>query len=141
MIAPTQSSHGVVLRFFPQSVDVVLGLLRPCAIPADVEFSADDLMSILLHVMASGVDKYTTAAIIADLDYIQKFHFVPMTQSVLGYVRRGMCSWALGWGLLSPCMLLVCLGVGVALCLRGDPPPPRKACSTSTSARPRPAIA
>ena len=59
----------------------------PClhGFTADVEFSADDLMSILLHVMACGVDKHTTAAIIADLDYIQKFHFVPMTQSVLGY--------------------------------------------------------
>jgi hypothetical protein len=52
--------------------------------PAEVEFSADDLMSILLHVMAMGVDEHTTAAIIADLDYIQKFHFVPMTQSELG---------------------------------------------------------
>ncbi len=41
-------------------------------------------MSILLHVMAMGVDEHTTAAIIADLDYIQKFHFVPMTQSELG---------------------------------------------------------
>jgi hypothetical protein len=43
------------------------------------------MMSILLHVMARGVDTHTTASIIADLDYIQKFHFVPMSQSELGW--------------------------------------------------------
>jgi hypothetical protein len=57
---------------------------------ADIEFSADDMMSILLHVMAQGVETHTTASIIADLDYVQKFHFMQMTQSELGYV-----SWLL----------------------------------------------
>ena len=56
-------------------------------------------MSILLHVMAQGVESHTTAAIIADLDYIQKFHFVPMSQSELGYEKppEWRCSQSSRW--------------------------------------------
>ena len=66
--------------FLPSLAVTCIGRL----LAADIEFSADDMMSILLHVMARGVDTHTTASIIADLDYIQKFHFVPMSQSELG---------------------------------------------------------
>jgi hypothetical protein len=48
--------------------------------------SADDVLAILLYIIAQSVDHHHSEELVVHLDFIARFHFLPVSTTHLGCV-------------------------------------------------------
>jgi hypothetical protein len=60
--------------------------MRRCRVADDVDMSADDVLAILLYIIAQSVDHHHSEELVVHLDFIARFHFLPVSTTHLGCV-------------------------------------------------------